>query len=175
MKTGYWLTALLLLGGAGGVWYFGDEHAAPPAPGSHALLDQPAPAFRLGRLWEPEQTVTEQIFRGQVSLLNVWGSWCASCRQEHDLLMRVAASGVPIIGLNYVDDREKALDYLRKRGDPYQLTIFDPNGETGEIYDLMATPITYLIDREGVIRYRHLGMIKEDFYQTRLLPLIRKL
>ncbi|MFW5823884.1 MAG: DsbE family thiol:disulfide interchange protein, partial [Marinobacter sp.] len=97
-----------------------------------ARIGKPVPAFELADLKDPDRTLTPEVFRGQVSLLNVWATWCPACRDEHeDLVWLAEEKDIPIIGLNYKDNRELALRWLQDLGDPYQLTLFDPKGRLG--------------------------------------------
>ena len=140
------------------------------------LVDKPAPEFSLPRLDEPSVNFRLAEMRGQVFLLNVWASWCVSCRQEHPLLMQLKAqNAVPIIGLNYKDEREDALAVLREGGDPYVLNAVDTDGRAGIEYGVYATPETFLIDRTGVIRYKHIGPLDPETLNKVLLPMVAEL
>ncbi|HRP96349.1 MAG TPA: DsbE family thiol:disulfide interchange protein [Rhodocyclaceae bacterium] len=140
------------------------------------LIDKPAPAFRLARLDAPDQQFGIQDMRGQVWLLNVWASWCVSCRQEHPQLVELARSGkVALVGLNYKDERGAALDWLRSQGNPYQTIVTDPDGRVGIDYGVYGTPETFLIDGDGVIRYKHIGPISREVAREVLLPKIAEL
>ncbi|HZP92894.1 MAG TPA: DsbE family thiol:disulfide interchange protein [Burkholderiales bacterium] len=148
-----------------------DPHEVPSP-----LIDKPAPAFRLPALREPQKTVSRDDLRGQVWLLNVWASWCVSCREEHPVLVELAKSGVvPIYGLDYKDTREAALKWLAERGDPYTLSIVDADGKVGIDYGVYGVPETYVIDKQGVIRYKHIGPLTAQVLQDKILPLVRKL
>ena len=140
------------------------------------LIDKPAPAFHLARLDEPGRTFSPQELHGKVWLLNTWASWCVSCRQEHPLLMALSQAGVvPIYGLNYKDDRDDALDWLKQRGNPYLLTAQDTDGRVGIDYGVYGVPETYLIDKAGVIRYKQIGPLTLDALEKTILPLVRRL
>lgn len=140
------------------------------------LVGKPAPEIRLPRLDEPGKTFTNAELKGKVWLLNVWASWCVSCREEHPLLVEVARSGiVPIVGLNYKDKRDEALDWLRQFGDPYALSVVDADGRTGIDFGVYGVPETFVIDRAGVIRYKHIGPITPQSWQQKLLPLLKEL
>jgi cytochrome c biogenesis protein CcmG/thiol:disulfide interchange protein DsbE len=111
-----------------------------------------------------------------VWLLNVWASWCVSCREEHPLLVELAKSGiVPVYGLNYKDQRDDALRWLKQFGDPYTISIVDPEGRTGIDYGVYGVPETYVIDKNGVIRYKQIGPVTVDALQTKILPLVKEL
>ena len=148
-----------------------DPHEVPSP-----LINKPAPAFNLPQLHEPTKTFSAQEMRGKVWLLNVWASWCVSCREEHPLLLDLARSGsVPLYGLNYKDQRNDAISWLNELGDPYLLSAADLEGRVGIDYGVYGAPETYLIDREGVIRFKHIGPLTPDVIQGKLLPLARDL
>jgi cytochrome c biogenesis protein CcmG/thiol:disulfide interchange protein DsbE len=140
------------------------------------LIGKPAPPFQLARLDNPAQVVTEQDLRGQVWMLNVWASWCVSCIEEHPVLVQFARSGVvPIYGLNYKDQRDAAQAWLAKNGNPYSVSIVDPDGKVGIDYGVYGVPETYLIDKAGVIRYKQIGPVTPKVLSERILPLIKQL
>ena len=140
------------------------------------LIDRPAPAFVLPQLHSPEKPIGPEALRGQVWLLNVWASWCVSCRQEHPVLIDLAKSGeVPIYGLNYKDQREDALRWLLQWGDPYKLSIMDVKGATGIDYGVYGVPETFVIDKAGIIRYKQIGPLTPEILRDKILPLVRKL
>jgi cytochrome c biogenesis protein CcmG/thiol:disulfide interchange protein DsbE len=140
------------------------------------LIDKPAPAFTLPRLDAPEQMLSTQDLRGQVWLLNVWASWCVACRQEHPLLVELARSGtVKVYGLNYKDKREDALGLLRKSGDPYVTSLSDTEGLVGIDFGVYGVPETFVIDKQGVIRFKQIGPITREALRDTLLPLVAQL
>lgn len=125
-----------------------------------ALIDRNLPEFRLRKLGSTDEIVRDDVI-GRASLLNVWGTWCPTCVAEHPYLMKLAAEGVPIIGLNYKDEDSKALAWLERLGDPYSVNITDPQGDFGLDLGVYGAPETYVIDAQGVIRYRHVGEVNE--------------
>jgi cytochrome c biogenesis protein CcmG/thiol:disulfide interchange protein DsbE len=140
------------------------------------LIDKPAPAFRLQQLADAKQPFTPEEMRGKVWLLNVWASWCVSCRVEHPLLVDLSKRAmVPIVGLNYKDERDAGLQWLAKFGDPYQLSVYDNEGRVGIDYGVYGVPETFVIDKQGVIRYKQIGPITPEAWDKTLLPLVRKL
>ncbi len=140
------------------------------------LIDKPTPAFRIPQLHDAGKTIDPQDMKGRVWLLNVWASWCAACRQEHPLLVEVARRNiVPIVGLNYKDTRDAAQNWLQEIGNPYVLSAFDADGRVGIDYGVYGVPETFLIDQQGIIRYKHIGPITARALETELLPRIRKL
>ena len=140
------------------------------------LIGKPAPAFDLPQLHQPQARFSPAEMQGKVWLLNVWASWCVSCRQEHPLLVELAkADVVPIYGLNYKDQREDALRWLKQFGDPYLLSIADTEGRVGIDYGVYGVPETYVIDKAGVIRYKQIGPVTQDVLEKKILPLIKVL
>ncbi len=148
-----------------------DPHEVPSP-----LIDKPAPAFQLAQLNDSSRTFSAADMRGKVWLLNVWASWCVTCRDEHPLLLQYARSGaLPIYGLNYKDKREDALSWLGELGDPYVLSVSDNDGRVGIDYGVYGAPETYLIDRDGIIRFKQVGPVTPDIWQDKILPLAQTL
>jgi cytochrome c biogenesis protein CcmG/thiol:disulfide interchange protein DsbE len=140
------------------------------------LIGKPAPHFELPELHQAAKTFSERNMLGKVWVLNVWASWCVSCREEHPVLLDLAASGaVPIYGLNYKDKREDGLAWLKGMGDPYKLSIFDFDGRVGIDYGVYGVPETYVIDKAGVIRYKRIGPLTPEIVKEKVLPLVREL
>jgi cytochrome c biogenesis protein CcmG, thiol:disulfide interchange protein DsbE len=140
------------------------------------LIDKPAPPFTLTHLHAPDKSATLEDLRGQVWLLNVWASWCAPCLEEHPYFVDLARTGeVPIFGLNYKDGRDAALKWLNRHGDPYQLIVRDADGRVGIDYGVYGVPETFVIDKQGIIRYKHIGPVDRRVLEERILPLVRKL
>jgi len=136
------------------------------------LIGKPAPAFELPLLQQPDKRFTPADMRGKVWLLNVWASWCESCRDEHPLLVELSKQGVlPILGLNYKDKSEDAQRWLTQFGNPYQLSAVDADGRIGIDYGVYGVPETYLIDAGGVIRYKQIGAITPAILEQKILPL----
>jgi cytochrome c biogenesis protein CcmG/thiol:disulfide interchange protein DsbE len=148
-----------------------DPHEVPSP-----LINKAAPAFQLPQLQDPTRKFSAQDMRGRVWLLNVWASWCVTCRDEHPLLIQYARSGaLPIYGLNYKDKREEALSWLAELGDPYVLSVADTDGRVGIDYGVYGAPETYLIDRDGIIRFKQVGPVTPDVWQKTILPLAQQL
>ena len=140
------------------------------------LIDRAAPAFRLPQLQAPTQTLGTDDLKGQVWMLNVWASWCVACLDEHPVLLEFSKQNVlPIYGLNYKDKREDALAWLGKHGNPYTLSIQDPDGRVGIDYGVYGVPETYVIDGKGIIRYKRIGPVTPQILQEKILPLVRQL
>ena len=145
---------------------------ALPSP----LVDRPAPAFSLPQVHHPEQRLALADLRGQVWLLNVWASWCVACRNEHPLLVDFARSaGVPLYGLNYKDQREDAVRWLDRFGNPYRASLSDTQGLVGLDYGVYGVPETFVIDQQGVIRYKQTGPLTPELLAQTILPLVRRL
>ena len=148
-----------------------DPHEVPSP-----LIGKPAPDFSLARLDDPTQRFSPAELRGKPWLLSVWASWCASCREEHPLLVDLARrSDVTLIGLDYKDQRSDAQNWLRQIGNPYLLSVSDPDGRIGIEYGVYGVPETYVIDRAGVIRYKHIGPVSASDIDNTLLPLLHGL
>jgi len=140
------------------------------------LIGKPAPAFELPVLHQPDKRFVPGDMRGKVWLLNVWASWCVSCREEHPVLLDLAKRGVmPILGLNYKDKGDDANAWLKQFGNPYELSAVDADGRIGIDYGVYGVPETYLIDAEGVIRYKQIGPITPEALEKTILPLIKQL
>jgi cytochrome c biogenesis protein CcmG/thiol:disulfide interchange protein DsbE len=173
MKTLRFLIPVAIFAAIG--WFLLKGLDRDPRQVPSPLIGKPAPAFSLPQLEQAGQWSAESM-RGQVWLLNVWASWCVSCRQEHPVLVDLAKSGVvPIYGLNYKDQREEALRWLEQWGDPYKLSIMDPKGMTGIDYGVYGVPETYVIDKTGVIRYKQIGPLTPEILRDTILPLVKKL
>jgi cytochrome c biogenesis protein CcmG, thiol:disulfide interchange protein DsbE len=125
---------------------------------------------------DPGQSVSSEDLRGRVWLLNVWASWCVACREEHALLLEFSKNAlVPIYGLDYKDERLAGLRWLGQFGNPYAVTLSDPEGKVGIDFGVYGVPETFLIDKNGTIRYKQIGPITPEVLDKTLLPLIRKL
>jgi cytochrome c biogenesis protein CcmG, thiol:disulfide interchange protein DsbE len=140
------------------------------------LIGKPAPAFQLPQLHQPEKTLSSTELQGKVWVLNVWASWCVACREEHPVLADFARSGIaPVYGLNYKDQRNDAVAWLKRFGDPYQASMFDADGRVGIDYGVYGVPETYVIDRQGVIRYKRIGPVTPEIVQKKIAPLVAEL
>lgn len=158
---------------AGFLWVgLGRDPTAVPSP----LINKVAPEFRLTQLHEPAQQIARTDMLGKVWLLNVWASWCVACRQEHPLLMELSrARLVPIYGLNYKDKREDGINWLAQFGNPYVVSAADIDGRVGIDYGVYGVPETFVIDRQGIIRYKHIGPVTVEALKTTILPLVKEL
>lgn len=156
-----WLTIFLLRG------LFSD-----PTELSSALVGKPVPAFSLPDIYNTDKIHTEAVLKGRPMLLNVWATWCPTCRAEHEYLNKLAAEGVYIVGLNYKDDsRAKAVNWLNTLGDPYQINLFDERGMVAIDFGVYGAPETFLINMHGEVVYRHVGDVNDRVWQGKLGPM----
>lgn len=140
------------------------------------FIGKPAPAFRLAQLHEPDRHFSPEDLRGKVWLLNVWASWCVSCRQEHPVLLDLARHDlVPIVGLDYKDEREAGQAWLAEHGNPYRLSAWDRDGKVGIDYGVYGVPETFVVDKQGVIRMKHIGPLTADAVKDKIIPLVKEL
>lgn len=140
------------------------------------LIGKAAPTFSLPVLADGKQIITQAEFQGKVSLLNVWGSWCVACRDEHPVLMQFAAEKViPIYGLDYKDDRQAALDMLAKQGNPYTAIAYDASGDATIDWGVYGAPETFLLDKQGIIRKKYIGPLTPALIRDDLMPRIQAL
>lgn len=138
------------------------------------LIDKPAPVFQLPVL--SKGTVSNKIFLGKVSLLNVWATWCEACAEEHEFLLRLANDEhIVIYGLNYKDDPLAAKKWLTQYGNPYQTVAIDRDGTVAIDWGVYGTPETFVIDKKGVVRYKHIGVVTAEVWEQKLKPLMIKL
>ena len=140
------------------------------------LIGKPAPAFSLPELRQPERTWSPQSMAGRVWLLNVFASWCVPCLVEHPVLLQLSRDKVlPIVGFNYKDEPGAASGWLAKHGDPYAIVVADRSGSVAFDYGVYGVPETFLVDRSGTIRFKHVGPLTPEVVQGKLLPLVREL
>jgi len=146
------------------------------SPLSAAKSAKQIPSFSLPKLRFPEQSLASSEVLGEITLINVWATWCVPCRQEHGMLLQIARSGeVSIYGLNYKDNRDDAIRWLDKLGDPFVSTGFDDSGRVGAELGVYGVPETYILRSDGSIAYKHVGIITDEGWAKSLLPLVRKL
>jgi len=140
------------------------------------LVNKPAPQFSITQLADADKNFSPADMKGKVWLLNVWASWCEACQQEHPLLVEMAQKNpAPMIGLDWKDVRADGLGMLKQRGNPYQLSAFDDTGRVGIDYGVYGVPETYVIDKNGIIRYKQIGPISREVLDKTIYPLIDKL
>ncbi|MDJ0956647.1 MAG: DsbE family thiol:disulfide interchange protein [Arenicellales bacterium] len=140
------------------------------------LVGKRVPEFSLPRLFYPDKAFTPVDLQGRVWVLNVWASWCVACREEHDVLKDlVGRNPVTVIGLNYKDTVTEAIQWLEQLGNPYELSVVDAEGQVGIDWGVYGVPETFVIDHEGIIRYKHIGPISSTDVEKTILPLIEDL
>lgn len=140
------------------------------------LLNKPMPEFSASTLDDPPADITGQVFLGHVTVLNVWGSWCTSCQAEHPFLMDLASKHtVMLYGLNFKDTRAAATQYLKTHGNPYVVDIYDPDGKLGINLGVYGTPETFVIDQNGIIRYKYAGPITPEVWEKDFIPVLQDL
>lgn len=139
-----------------------------------ALIDKPVPEFSLPNLLDTEQLVTTEDLKGEPYLLNVWATWCPSCRVEHPYLNMLAEQGVRIVGMNYKDEDDPAKEWLKNFSDPYAVNIADREGTLGLDLGVYGAPETFVVDAQGVIRYRHVGVVNEKVWRSELAPIYNR-
>ena len=140
-----------------------------------ALVGEPFPRFVLPSLANQQKMLTERNLDSKVVLVNVWATWCFACRIEHPMLNQLASNGVSIIGLNYKDQNDKALQWLEQRGNPYLFNIVDAEGSLGFDLGVTGAPETYLVDAQGIIRYRRVGVVDQRIWDDEISSLYKQL
>jgi cytochrome c biogenesis protein CcmG/thiol:disulfide interchange protein DsbE len=157
-------------------WFLHAGLSLNPREVPSPLIGRPAPNFSLARLDDPQQTVRRHDLLGKPWVMNVWASWCAPCREEHPVVIDLAQrGGVPVIGLNYKDRPGDARTWLRRLGDPYAMTLVDFDGKVGIDFGVYGVPETFVVDAQGIIRFKHVGMLTPAIVSERIEPLLRKL
>lgn len=140
-----------------------------------ALIDRPLPEFSQPSLEDPERMLSAADLRGEAALVNVWATWCPTCRAEHEMLNQLASQGVVVYGINYKDDSEAARRWLDELGNPYRLNVEDPEGSLGINLGVYGAPETFLIDKNGVIRHKYVGAIDQRVWREQLAALYQEL
>jgi cytochrome c biogenesis protein CcmG/thiol:disulfide interchange protein DsbE len=159
------LVVLLVIG-------LGKDPRKVPSP----LIGKTVPEFSLPELTDSGRSLVDDDLRGQISLVNIWASWCSSCRQEHEALMVLSEDpDFQIVGLNWKDDAQDALAVLRLTGNPYDRIGYDPDNDVGIDWGVYGAPETFVVDQQGVIRYKHIGPIDRSVWEETLQPLIAQL
>jgi len=140
------------------------------------LIDKPAPAFTLPVLHNQAQSFSPTDMTGKVWVLNVWASWCVSCRAEHEVITKLARLQLAdIVGLNYKDEPEDGKRWLRQFGDPYTLSVLDYDGRTGIDWGVYGVPETFIIGKDGQVKYKHIGPVTEESLQSEIIPRLKQL
>ena len=164
---------LLWVAGFAGVSIYGLKTDPTELPS--ALIGKPVPVFELDNLLQPGPSISEQDLLGRPALINVWATWCPTCRQEHNDLNELSRRGVLIFGVNYRDDETKARQWLKELLDPYALNISDPAGKLGFELGVYGAPETFVIDHQGIIHMRHVGEVNEQVWADKIGPLYEQL
>ncbi|WP_146909263.1 DsbE family thiol:disulfide interchange protein [Arenimonas daejeonensis] len=163
------LLAVLL--GAGVLRNSGKDTSAIPSP----LIGKPAPTFSLPVLGDPSRMVTDADLRGEAYLLNVWGSWCPACRDEHPVITELAQSGrIKVIGYDYKDEPGDAQRWLQQFGNPYALVIVDYDGRAAFDWGIYGAPESFLVDADGIVRWKYIGPMTDEVVRDQLLPELEK-
>jgi len=140
-----------------------------------ALLNKSVPKFSLPRLENPQETRTESILLGKVSLLNVWATWCVTCREEHAFLNQLKSQGMHIVGLDYKDNNADALRWIAELGNPYDEIVVDEDGKVGLDLGVFGAPETYVVDKKGIIRYKYIGDLNQKVWDETIQPIVSSL
>ena len=140
-----------------------------------ALLDKPLPQFSLPRLENPQELRTQSLLQGRVSLLNVWATWCVTCRDEHAFLNKLKQQGVYIIGIDYKDNQQDAQRWIAELGNPYADIISDEDGRLGLDLGVFGAPETYVVDKQGIIRYKYIGALNQKVWEDTIKPIFDSL
>jgi cytochrome c biogenesis protein CcmG/thiol:disulfide interchange protein DsbE len=139
------------------------------------LIGKPAPLFELARVEDPSQKISNREFAGQPYVVNIWGSWCFACREEHAALMEIARRGeIPLVGLNWKDELPLAQEWLQKLGNPYVVSAFDPEGNVGIDWGAYGAPETFLVDARGIIVYKFVSPMTIEVWEREFLPRARQ-
>ncbi|MBL1260729.1 MAG: DsbE family thiol:disulfide interchange protein [Thiotrichaceae bacterium] len=158
------------------VWFLGKGLYLNPRDVPSPLVGKPAPVFSVANLGDPELQFSSEQMKGKVWILNVWASWCRPCRDEHPLFVELGRQNmVPIVGLNYKDQRGDALQWLRALGDPYYASVYDGDGKVGMDFGVYGVPETYVIDQQGIIRYKHTGPVTAKSLEDKVVKLVKEL
>ena len=140
-----------------------------------ALIGKPLPSFSLPSVEDSQRLITAEDIKGKPALVNVWATWCVACKVEHPVLNQLAKQGVTIYGVNYKDDNAAAQKWLREFHDPYQLNISDAQGRLGLDLGVYGAPETFIVDKQGIIRHKYVGVIDERVWREQLAALYQEL
>jgi cytochrome c biogenesis protein CcmG, thiol:disulfide interchange protein DsbE len=174
MKYLRFLIPLILFVGL--VFFLGAGLKLDPKEVPSPLIGKASPNFSLARLEDANKTTRKDDLIGKVWMLNVWASWCVACRQEHPVLIAFSKKKtLPIYGLNYKDDRLEGLKWLSNFGNPYDSSLFDQDGRVGIDWGVYGVPETFIIDKQGIVRFKHIGPLTPEVIRTLIEPLVSKL
>jgi cytochrome c biogenesis protein CcmG/thiol:disulfide interchange protein DsbE len=153
-----------------GVLYVGVVHSPNKSTMQSALLGKTVPDFSLPVLGNPGMNLTNTQLAGRPWVLNVWGTWCAACRDEHPVLLDIAKqNALPLVGLDWKDEDDAALDWLKQLGNPYSVVVADRDGRTAINFGVYGAPETFFIDADGRVQYRHVGAMTAEVWQREFL------
>ncbi len=167
------IAVIVVIGGFAGMALYGLKTDPRELPS--ALIGKEFPEFELENLLQPGNTLTRADLLGKPALVNVWATWCPTCRQEHEDLNNLARQGIPIFGVNYRDEAPAARKWLRDLRNPYRFNISDPQGKLGFELGVYGAPETFLIDKHGIIRLKHVGEVTPQVWQEKLEPVYQEL
>ena len=148
--------------------------ALNPSDRDSALLAREFPAFELSTLEDSDRQVDESLLKGEVTLVNVWGEWCPTCKQEMPQLLALEKHGIRLVGVDYKDTRAKGREFLEEFGNPFEVNVFDPEGTLGFDLGVYGAPETFLVDADGIIRYHHTGYIRPEDVEETIVPEVEK-
>lgn len=168
------LLLLLPISFLGLALFFYQGLSLDPSQRDSALMAREFPAFEATALRDANRRVDQSLLQGDVTLVNVWGEWCPACKQEMPQLLELADQDIRMVGVNYRDTREKGMEFLSEFGDPFEVNIFDPEGELGFDLGVYGAPETFLVDADGIIRYHHKGYVSPQDVRERILPEVEK-
>ena len=158
-----------------GFFWWGLSSGYNPQELPSALIDKRIPEFSLPRLDDESQLSSHHDLLGEIALVNIWATWCVACKVEHPFLNKLAQSGIRIVGINYKDNSQAARQWLQDLGNPYAWNIVDQQGKLGLDLGVYGAPETYLVDKDGMIRYKHVGIVDQRVWDEKLLPIISTL
>lgn len=168
-----WIPLIIFLGLVG---FFAKGLFLNPREVPSPFIGRTAPAFTLPLVGNTTANFSPAEMKGKVWMLNVWAPWCVACRQEHGFLMQLSQSGsIPIVGLNWKDKDREAEALLAQTGSPYVAVPEDLDGKVGINYGVTGTPETYLIDKTGIVRMKHVGPINPDIWENKFVPKLKEL
>jgi len=177
LRWSYFIPVVIILSLAALFWFYLDEIKSGKSIQDlpSVLINKPIPTFQLPGIENKDKGFNSEALIGKVALVNIWSSWCPPCRAEHRFLMKLAEKGIPIYGINYKDNPYDAKKFLTQLGNPYKSIGADRNGRVTIDWGVYGYPETFIIDKIGYIRYRHIGPIMEDDLTHKIRPIIKAL
>ncbi len=175
MRRVYFLVPIILFVGVSIALGLSLISGRDPSAIPSALIEQPAPRFALPGLDGEVEALSTKHLTGQVALVNIFASWCVPCLAEHPFMMRLAQDGYTVFGINYRDTESAASAWLKRNGNPYSRVGFDSDGRAGIEWGVTGVPETFIVDRTGLVRYKHVGPVTAETFEREILPRIRVL